>query len=137
MHDESFNPATYEVRDIITGEIIPVQIFIEEVNKDYWEKAFAKTIAEYIGLGGSSACKVLAYLIKNKTIQNLVNGTVRSISEEVGVSTRATISTFKLLQEKGFIKKIRNGCYFVYPKLMSYGSKQQGAILMKLWGEIK
>ncbi len=81
MADDYINPATYMLIDRITGEEIDIKIFIERCNDDYWEKAYAKTIAEYIGLTGSGYNKVLSYLLKEKNVDNMIIGTVRSISQ--------------------------------------------------------
>ncbi len=133
MRTDLFNPATYQVIDIVTGSIIPVQLFIEEASKDYWEKAYAKTLAEYIGVGGSNNCKVLAYILKEKTNKNLLNGTIRSIANDLSISTSPVTRMFSILQKRDMIRKVRNGCYFVSPSIMVHGSKTQGAMLLRLW----
>ena len=135
MEEAHFNPATYTITDNLTGEIVNIQLFIERSSKDYWEKAFAKTLAEYIGLGGSSASRILAYLIKNKDSKNLVGGTVRSIAEDCKVSTSAVVKLFKVLQTKQFLRKVRSGTYMISPEMMRHGSKTQGAMLLRIWDQ--
>lgn len=136
MEDERFNPATYMVIDRITGEEIPIQIFVEHTSSKYWEKAYAKTLAEYIGITGTSANKLLAYFIKEKDSKNRIIGTVRNIAKEVSVSEGSAVKVFRLLREKKFLKKVNNGCYMLSPTLLVHGSKTHGAMLLRIWGEI-
>ncbi len=135
MRDDYFNPDTYMVIDRVTGEEVPVQIFIKDASAGYWEKAYAKTLAEYIGITGSSYNKVLAYLIKEKTASNIINGTVRSISTELGIAPASTAKLFKILQDREFLKKVRNGCYMLSPALLRHGSNTRGAMMLRLWGD--
>ena len=131
-----FNPATYEVTDKVTGEVIDVQIFIERVTKDKWEKVYAKTLAEYIGIGGGASCKVLAYLITSRTSKNLINGTQQEIADELSISKKSVSTVFKILREREMLKEIRSGCYFLSPNVISYGNRVHGAMLLRIWGEI-
>ena len=132
-----FNPATYEVIDKVTGDVIDVQIFIERVTKDKWEKVYAKTLAEYIGIGGSASCKVLAYLISDRDSKNLILGTQQEIADNLEISKKSVSNVFKLLREMDMLKEIRSGCYFLSPKVISYGNKVHGAMLLRIWGEIE
>lgn len=133
--EEHFNPHTYKVIDSVTGEEIPVQVFIEKANKEYWEKAYAKTLAEYIGVTGSANCKVLAYIIKEKNIDNILLCTVRGMASNLDISATCVQTMMKLLQEKKHIKKICNGQYLVNPNLLRHGSRNRGAMLIRLWGD--
>jgi len=133
MMSDYFNSATYAVIDKITGEEVPIDIFIEKASKKYWEKAYAKTLAEYINVSGNNPSKVLAYLLKNKNVDNLVLNTVRGISNELCISTAHVTNTFKALKEKGLLKTVRNGCYFLSPELLRHGSKNRGAMLVRIW----
>jgi ribosomal protein S25 len=131
-----FNPATYMVIDRITGEEVPIQIFIEQANCEYWEKAYAKTLAEYIGIVGVGSSNVLAFIIKNKQKNNLLVSTFEEIAKKSNVARSTVDRIFKELKKRGFIKKVRNGCYMVSPKLLVHGSKTHGAMLLRIWGEI-
>ncbi len=137
IKEAHFNPETYAVVDKISGEEIPIQIFIERANAEYWEKAYSKTIAEYIGVGGNAACRVLAYLLVTKTDKNLVHGTMREIAEKTKSQATAVNKVFKALYARDLMKKVRNGCYFVSPHILRYGSQTHGAMLLRLWGKIK
>lgn len=136
-HIEYFNPATYEVTDKVTGEVLDIQLFIERVNKDKWEKAYAKTLAEYIGIAGGAASKVLAHLISSRDSKNLILGTQAEISKELQISTKSVSTVFRILREKDMLKEIRSGCYFLSPKVIAYGNRVHGAMLLRIWGELE
>ena len=136
MRPDYFNPDTYEIIDKITGEVVPHKMFIQKVNAGYWEKAYASVLSEYIGVTGSNNNKILAYLIKNKTSENIIHGTIRGMSAELHVSTATISKLFGLLKKKKLFKKIRNGCYMLSPNLIRYGEDYRGVLMFKLWGEI-
>lgn len=136
-HTEYFNPSTYEVTDKVTGDVVDIQLFIERVNKDKWEKAYAKTLAEYIGIGGGAASKVLAHLISARDSKNLILGTQAEISKELKISKKSVSTVFKVLRERDMLKEIRSGCYFLSPKVIAYGNRIHGAMLLRIWGEIE
>jgi len=135
MQDDYFSPDTYAVIRRDTGEEVPIDIFIKKAKAGYWEKAYAKTLAEYIGLSGSSTNKLLAYLIKNKTADNMILGTVRSISDELNISPGTTNKLFETLKKKCFLKHVRSGCYMLSPGLLRHGSNTRGAMMMRIWHE--
>jgi len=131
-----FNADTYAVIDKITGDEIDIKIFVERVTKDKWQKSYAQTMADYIGVGGNDACKLLAYIITEKDSKNTVHGTYEEIALGAGISRRYTASLMKRLIDRGFIKRVRNGCYFLDPDVICYGKKLHGAMLMRIWGEL-
>ena len=136
MSEAYFNPATYAVIDKVTGEEVDIQLFIERVTKDKWERAYAKTLADYIGIGGNASCKVLAYLISFKDSKNVINGTQEELANNMGVSKKTVNTVFGILKEKDMLKEIRSGCYFLSPKVICYGNRVHGAMLLRIWGEI-
>jgi len=136
MRDDYFNPDTYQVIDIVTGEVVPIKIFIESASSDHWQKAFAKTLAEYIGIQGGAAGKVLAYIIKSKDSNNIVHGTIREIAEKLEISPVSVNSVFEKLKKKNLIRKIRNGNYYLSPHIMRPGQKVKGAMMLRLWDEV-
>jgi hypothetical protein len=136
MRDDYFNPDTYEIIDKITGEDVNQKMFIQKVKAGYWEKAYASVLSDYIGVTGSNNNKILGYLLKNKTSENIIHETIRGISEELHVST-ATISTlFRLLKKKKLLKKIKNGRYMLSPSMIGHGDHYRGVLMFKLWGDI-
>ena len=131
-----FNPATYMVVDRVTGEEINIAIFIEQASVNGWQKAYAKTVAEYIKCGGGSCVELLAYILVKKDNTNLLHGTQREIAVSAKVSLAVVSRTIKALTDKKLIKKVRSGCYMVSPKIMANGGHNVGAMMFRLWGEI-
>ena len=136
-NESLFDPATYSVINKVTGEEVNMKIFIEKVGSDKWEKVYAKTIAEYIGIGGNSSCKILAYLIESRDSKNLILGTQQEIADKLELSRSSVANVFSILKKRNMMKEVRNGCYFLSPAVISYGNRVHGAMLMRIWGEIK
>lgn len=134
--EDYFNPATYMVVDRVTGEEVNVGIFIEKASANGWQKAYAKTLSEYIRCGDGKSVDLLAYILEKKESNNLVHGTQRELAERSGVSLAVVARTLKALTEKGLIKKVRSGCYMVSPQVMSNGNKKVGAMMFRLWGDV-
>jgi len=132
-----FDPERYAVFDKETGEEMPVQIFLQDVKPEYWEKAYAKTLAEYFDLVGDAPTRVLTHILKSKDANNMVYGTVREFAESVGVAKGTISNVMKKLRDHGFIKMIRSGAYMLSPKVIKHGSYTRGAMVMRLWNESK
>ena len=135
LTDEHFNPETYMVIDRITGEEVQVHIFIEKVKENGWEKAWAKTLAEYMNINGTGVQKVLSYFLAERDNNNIVVGTNRGIAKKIGVSSRTVNRTMVAMQEKGFLKKVQNGLWFVSPRMIRNGYNGKGVMLLRLWDE--
>ena len=132
-----FNPGTYMVIDRVTGEEINVSIFIEKASVNGWQKAFAKTLSEYIKCGDGKSVDLLAHIIENKDSRtNLIHGTQRELAEKSKVSLAVVSRTLKALSDKELIKKVRSGCYMVSPDVMRNGSTKVGSMIFRLWGDI-
>lgn len=127
------NPDTYMLIDRVTGEEVNIKLFIEEVQKDHWEKAYANVLAEYIEAPGEKSSRILAYLIRNRNHENIVIGSCASIASELKISKTTVHKILKILQDKKLIKQIKNGVYMVSPKMIRYGSHNAGVALMVLW----
>lgn len=133
MDKDYFDPTRYQVVDRQTGEEVPIQIFIDQSQVDYWEKAYAKTIAEYLNIAGNAAAEVLAHFLKIKDSKNQIHGTHREISAKLNVA-KATVSTvIKKLQKAHMLHMLRNGCYMLSPHVIRHGSRTQGAMVLRLW----
>lgn len=131
-----FNPSTYMVIDRVTGEEVNVGIFIEKASANGWQKAYAKTLSEYIKCGDGKSVDLLAYILEKKDQSNLVQGTQREIARKSNVSLAVVARTMKALTEKKLLKKIRSGCYMVSPNVMANGNKKVGAMVFRLWGDV-
>ena len=79
--------------------------------------------------------KILAFIIKEKNVDNILLCTVRGLAKTINVSQGTVSGIFKLLIKKGFLKKVLNGQYMVSPSLLRHGSKTRGAMLLRLWNE--
>ena len=125
----------YVIMNKTTGEMVNVDIFIEQIPKEYWERAYAKVLAEYIGVAGTATNKVLAWLIKNKDSNIQIIGTFSRIAEECGTTVPTVSALFQKLYKREFLKKIQNGIYMLSPSLLRHGSQTKGAIMFKKWGD--
>lgn len=132
-----FNPDTYMVIDRITGEELPVGIFIEKANTNGWQKAYARTIAEYIRCGDGKSVDLLAWIIENKDHNNMIYGSQRYMAKKAKVSLSIVSRTFRALKNKKMIKQVEQGQYLVSPDLMRNGNNKAGAMMLRLWGELK
>ena len=131
------NEDTYTMVNDRTGEVVPVDMFIEKVAKGYWEKAYAKTLAEYIGVAGTATNTVLAWLLKNKDSNNRIVGTIAIIAKECGTTNPTVSNLFQKLYKKCLLKKIHNGVYMLSPAMLRNGNQTKGVILFKQWGDVK
>ena len=129
------NEEDYSIMNNKTGEILSVDIFIEQIPKQYWERAYAKILAEYIGVAGTATNKVLAWLIKNKDSNNRIIGTFSHIAEECDTTVPTVSNLFQKLYKKEFLKKMQNGIYMLSPSLLRHGNQTKGAILFKKWDD--
>ena len=134
--EDYFNPSTYMVIDRISGEEVNVGIFIEKASVGGWQKAYAKTLSEYIKCGDGKSVDLLAYILEKKDQSNLLQGTQREIAKRSKVSLAVVSKTIKALTEKKLLKKVRSGCYMVSPNVMSNGNKKVGAMVFRLWGDV-
>ena len=137
MNKDYFNPDTYMVTDRVTGEELNVDIFIEKASKAGWQKAYAKTVSEYIKCGDGKSVDLLAYIIEHKEYNNLLNGTQRELAKKAGVSLDVVTRTMRGLQKKKLIKLVRAGCYMVSPNIMRNGNNKVGSMMLRLWGDLK
>ena len=133
--DERFNPAAYTVTDNTTGEIVDVDMFIDTVQKSGWEKVYAAMLSDYIGLAGNMPSRVLGYLLKARDGRNIIIGTHKKIAKDSGVSLPSVKKVFKILLDKGFIKKVSNGVYMLTPRMIRHGHIGRGVMMMRLWAD--
>lgn len=126
---------TYTMINDRTGEIVPVDMFVEKIPRQYWERAYAKVLAEYIGVAGTATNNVLAWLIRNKDSNNRIVGTLALIAEECGTTVPTVSTLFQKLYKKEFLKKVRNGVYMLSPTLLRHGNQNKGAVLFKKWDD--
>ena len=126
---------TYMMVNMRTGETVNADVFIEQIPKQYWERAYAKILAEYIGVAGTATNNVLAWLVKNKDSNNRIIGTFSHIAKECGTTVPTVSNLFQKLYKKEFLKKMQNGIYMLSPNLLRHGNQTKGAILFKKWDD--
>lgn len=137
MNEDYFDPKRYEVRDLETGEILNVDIFVEKVKMNGWQKAYAKNVSEYIKCGDGKSVDVLAYILKEKDGYNQIYGTQKEIAKNAGVSLDVVTRTMRALKAKKLIKLVRNGTYMLDPDVMRNGANSRGVMMFRKWGELK
>ena len=133
MSMELFDPASYMVIYKPTGEEVDVSILIKDARDTGWERAYAKTLADYMECAGVQSSSLLAWIIRSRDGKNLILGTQTEIGKKAKVSRGTVISIFKTLIEKKMLIKVRSGCYMVTPKMMRNGDKHRGAMLLRMW----
>ena len=125
----------YVIVNKFTGEELPFDVFVQKADGKYWEKAYAPILAEYLCCVGTSANKVLAYVVKNKDTNNMLIGSVAVIAKGAEVSSKTVTTVFKALRKAGMLKLRQNGVYMLSPNLLRQGSKTKGAVLIRTWEE--
>ena len=100
-----------------------------------WQKTYAKSLAVMVDCGGGVA-KVIAYILKNKNVDNMIIGTYQQIADKSGVSKRTVATAFKELSSKGFLRVKSPSCYMLDPNVMRYGSAGKGVALVTVWANI-
>jgi len=133
MSDARTDFDRYVVMERDTGNIVNVDVFLETVPSKYWEKAYAKVLAEYVGTAGNASANILAWVLKSKDANNLVHGSFSEIAELCGTTKPTVSGLFQKLYKKELLKKVRNGCYMVSPNILRHGSNTRGAMVLRLW----
>ncbi len=122
----------YRIINMRTGKIQEIKVY-EDPNGKRWDKVWAKTLAELLELTGESRTKIIAYLIRKKNYENVIIATVRTISEDVQVSTKTVNKTLLQMQDAGFITRLSNGVIMFSPHIMQPGKSWQGVAVMRRW----
>lgn len=68
-------------------------------------------IEGYLMTSESKSVKVLLWLMKNRSKDNIIDGTLDSIAEECGVTKVTVNRVFQKLYQDNFLVKIRNSKY--------------------------
>ncbi len=131
--NDHFNPRTYKLTDLVTGEEIPVDIFMEKHSKSRWQKAYAKTLAEYIRCGSGRSIELLAYILEKKDGNNMLFKSQRELAKELNMSTKIISTTITALKDKLLLKQIKPGVFMLDPQCISSGDKVKGVMLMRSW----
>lgn len=120
-----------------TGEVMNISMLVQDARKSGWEKAYAELLSVYIECGGTQVTKFLAYLITEHNGKNEILGTQEVLAVRAKVSISTVKKTMSILQSKDMIKKIHAGVYMLSPMMLRNGDSARGAMLLRLWGDLK
>ena len=122
-----------------TGEVIEVDQITKRAlgQKQFW-KIYLMDFLQVLGGFEYKQLDVLIYILEHtEQANNTFIGTYRSLEKNVAVSYDTVRRTIKLLQEKGFMKKISNGVYQVSPTIMMKGSEHKKNLLLNYYDDSK
>ena len=122
--------------DADTGEEVKAETVVKKVDRSGFEITYIAYLCDLFEMLGNQKMKVLKYILENKTVDNLVIDTVRSISEKSGVSLQTVQRTLTILNEKGVISR-RNGVMVIHPKIAHKGNYHKEKNIMIKFEEIK
>lgn len=122
-----------------TGELIEVDQITKRAlgQKQFW-KIYLMDFLQVLGGFEYKQLDVLIYILEHtEQANNTFIGTYRSLEKNVDVSYDTVRRTIKLLQEKGFMKKVSNGVYQVSPTIMMKGSEHKKNLLLNYYDDSK
>lgn len=118
----------FQVVDRNTGEEVSEEDFLKEYfgrarseQRKGFEITYPYQMLKFIQAVDSPKARVLAHLLSVKTSQNLIVGTVRSLSVDSGVPKNTVHAVMKRLQDDGLLVKVNQGVYLLNPNVMVYG----------------
>jgi Mn-dependent DtxR family transcriptional regulator len=131
----SQNLIEWQAVNKITGQVVELDA-LQILDGKYWEKVFVDELASMIGIGVSStSADVLSYILKKKNAENEIHGTQREIAEILKVSTPTVNKVMKRLEDHGFLRQVRNGCYVLNPNVMHFGNAGNRHAILKIWNK--
>ena len=122
--------------DADTGEEVKAETVVKKVDRSGFEITYIAYLCDLFEILGNQKMKVLKYLLENKTADNLVVDTIRSISEKSGVSLQTVHRTLVVLSEKGVISR-KNGVIVIHPKVAHKGNYHKEKNIMIKFQEIR
>lgn len=115
------------------------EIVFDQINKriygakHFW-KCYLMDFMSVLGILENKQIEVFAYICENTNpTNNLFIGTYKKINKDTGVSEPTIARIIKKLQEKGFIKKVQNGVWFVNPDILMKGGEKKRQILLSYY----
>lgn len=105
---------------------------------DYgFHKVWLEDLSRIIGVLGGSRIKVFSYILNNlNPISNQFGGTIREVSEILGIDKTSVQSTVTTLIEQGFMKRVRNGTYQISSNVLVKGNHEKRAGLMLTYDKL-
>ena len=115
-----------------TGEERIFTVFGKAQESDYgFHKVWLEDLGRIIGVLGGAKVKVFSYILNNiNPISNQFGGTIREVSELLGIDKDTVQSTITVLTAHGFMKRVRVGAYQISANMLVKGNSQKRAGLM-------
>ena len=119
-----------------TGEVKQFSVVLKEASDNGFHKVWLEDLAHILGLLGGGKTKVFQHILGNiNPYSNEFGGTVREISEKLGIDKTTVNKTINLLMEADFLKKVRSGTYLVNSETLIQGSHtKRSGIMIKYRG---
>jgi len=114
-----------------TGEITPIDR--TDTDPRRWDRAWGHALASMLDAGGEDRARVIATMMRKKDMANYVHLTIAELAQKSKVSTKTVTRTLKALEDKNFIKRIRNGKLMFSPHVMRRGETSQGLAVVTMW----
>jgi len=121
-----------------TGEVREFTVIDRSQTGDYgFHKVWLEDLSRIIGLLGGGKVKVFNYILTNiNSSSNQFGGTIREISEILGIDKDTVQSTVTLLIKEGFMRRVRTGTYQIDSKKLVKGSHEKRAGLMLTYDKL-
>lgn len=127
-----------QVKDLQTGEVFEIDYIKKTTDRQLkggWRRVYLADFLEILLEVGNSKIKVLEFILNNLDSNNKLTMSIRKVSERVGISYKTTYDTFKILAEKGLIRKL-DTVWVVMPSFVStFGSDAKNARLLTEYSE--
>lgn len=118
--------ARYSVIDHLTGERLSWSEYEQRILKDaedegYFEMTDKETLMRFIECTESPGGKVLNALLKKKWKNGKIEITQQELIAITGASKNTVNSVMKRLQDRGLLRKLKQGSYVLNPGVSVYG----------------
>lgn len=116
----------YSVIDHLTGERLSWSEYEQRILKDaedegYFEMTDKETLMRFIECTESPGGKVLNALLKKKWKNGKIEITQQELIAITGASKNTVNSVMKRLQDRGLLRKLKQGSYVLNPGVSVYG----------------
>lgn len=106
-----------------TGELEEMQVTSIE-DRDYnFSKVWMRNFIATLDIVGNQKTKLCFWIIEHVNKQNVLIGTMRSISKESGISLETVRRTMSILLDADFLRRVQNGVYIINPDIVFKGSR--------------
>jgi hypothetical protein len=125
---DELQESRFQIVDRNTGEEVNDEDFLRDYfgrarseQKRGFEITYPYKMLKFMLAADSPRMRVLAYLLEVKTSQNLIVGTVRSLSTDSGIPKNTVHAVMKRLQSDELLVMVNQGVYLLNPDVMVYG----------------